>query len=228
MTNPDFYVINKTLTITLGSPEDLHRSSPLAWCSSGLEVLLATVLTQATADRNALQAWKAFQKSFPEFEDVLTVDETELATVIRSAGLAEQKARTIKAALIVIKQRLGKLSLDPLQKNPESAMSFLTSLPGIGPKTAACTILFGLRIPSFPVDTHIDRIIKRLGWVPQKTHPATAQEILTREIPPDLHSSLHILLLNLGRNYCRPTKPFCSGCPLNEACQGKTIYSTSS
>lgn len=219
----DYAKIAQQLENALGAPGDLHQSSPLAACQSGLEVLLATILTQATNDRNAAEAWRQLRQIFPEPQQLLEASREEVAAVIRSAGLATQKATAIRSALQGIKAQFGILSLEALKEGPaQTALDFLSALPGIGPKTAACTVLFGLGLPAFPVDTHIYRIIKRLGWIDPKTNSAAAQKLLGAAIPFHLQAPLHILLLNLGRTYCRPTNPCCAVtepyCPLHAEC----------
>ncbi len=202
----------------LGEPDTLHQSSPLAYTSSAVEVLLATILTQATSDGNALRAWQNFKKVYSEPEEVLQSGEERLMETIHSAGLAKQKAKTMMAVLQEIQNKFGICSLDSLKEDSSLAWSFLNHLPGVGPKTAACTLLFGLGFSKFPVDVHIQRIVKRLGWIEGNLNPEQSQEVLSSEIPATLHQNLHILLLNLGRRYCRPHQPLCNDCPLNGEC----------
>lgn len=202
----------------LGEPDTLHQSSPLAYTSSALEVLLATILTQATSDGNALRAWLNFKKVYSEPEEVLQSGEQRLMETIHSAGLAKQKTKTMMAVLQEIQNKFGICSLDFLKEDSSLAWSFLNHLPGVGPKTAACTLLFGLGFSKFPVDVHIQRIVKRLGWIEGNLNPEQSQEVLSSEIPAALHQNLHILLLNLGRRYCRPHQPLCNDCPLNGEC----------
>lgn len=217
--NNYFALIDDALRKSLGEPEMLHQSSPLAYCKTALDVLIATILTQATSDRNALKSWQQFKLTFPEPESILKVEEAALIESIRSGGLANQKAKTIRAVLKVIQDRHQELSLEVLGNDPKTVREFLQSLPGVGTKTAACVLLFGLKLPAFPVDTHIQRIAIRMGWVKPDFDPSETQQLLTSTIPSDYHSSLHILLLNLGRRYCRPHNPNCQGCPLNRDCK---------
>ncbi|NLY73991.1 MAG: endonuclease III [Firmicutes bacterium] len=223
LADPDTYfeMLAELLRKALGEPEVLHQSSPLAYCHTPLETLIATVLTQATSDRNALKSWRRFKRTFPKIESVLEVDESVLTEVIHSGGLANQKAKTIRAILKMIRERYRGLSLETIAKDRDSIRELLLSLPGVGPKTAACVLLFGFNLPAFPVDIHIQRIAMRMGWVEPRTRPEETQEILTSLIPPQYHSSLHILLLNLGRKYCRPHNPNCQECPLNRECLKK-------
>lgn len=227
LTDPNAYfaLVEDTLCKSLGEPEMLHQSSPLAYCKTALDVLIATILTQATSDQNALKSWRQFKLTFPEPKSVLAVEESTLIEAIRSGGLANQKAKTIRAVLKAIQARFQKLSLEVLGNDSALAWEILQGLPGVGPKTAACVLLFGLNLPVFPVDTHIHRIAIRMGWVTPKTDPDQTQQLLTSIIPSDRHFSLHILLLNLGRRYCRPHNPNCRECPLNQDCK-KAPYFT--
>ncbi|TCL76795.1 endonuclease-3 [Hydrogenispora ethanolica] len=218
MGQTDFETIAAKLRGALGSPAELHRVSPLNWCHSPLEVLLATVLTQATNDTNALRAWRNFTARFPEPEMALEVPPEELAEVIRPAGLAAQRAAAIRSILEGVRERFGRFSLDDLADDPAAAWQFLTGLPGVGPKTAACVMLFGMGQPIFPVDTHIHRVAGRLGWAAPSLDPGKMQRLLSEQVPVPLQAELHILLLNLGRRYCRPHQPACASCPLQADC----------
>ena len=214
LADPEDYFgsVTNLLRQALGEPEVLHQSSPLAYCHTVLDVLIATVLTQATSDRNALKSWRQFKQTFPEPGSVLHADESILKEAIRPGGLANQKAKTIRAILKTIQEH--GYSFDEIGNDHE----FLRGLPGVGPKTLACVLLFGLKIPAFPVDTHIHRIALRMGWVGTQVDPAETQQLLTSLIPAKFHLPLHILLLNLGRWYCRPHNPKCQECPLDKEC----------
>lgn len=214
----NYHEIVTILQDSLGEPDKLHQASPLYWCNNSLEVLIATVLSQATSDKNALQAWQNFKKCFPDISQVLEQDESLLYNAILPAGLASQKTKTIRKVLQAVYRHFGEYSLDKLKGKPHLAREFLGYLPGIGPKTVACTILFGLKLPAFPVDIHINRIAARTGLVPVKTTPIKTQAILEEEIPVDLQADLHILFLNLGRKYCRPHNPDCLHCPIQQVC----------
>jgi endonuclease-3 len=212
-----YYRIVEELRSSIGEPVVLHQSSPLSHTGSALEVLLATILTQATSDKNALHAWLEFKKVFVKPEQVLDNEEFVLYSAIHSAGLAKQKTKVIYTVLQKVKERFNTFSLASL-KNSQEAWEFLNQLPGVGPKTAACTMLFGLGLPQFPVDVHIKRIVNRLGWISGKVTYEECQAKLSIEIPKEIHSDLHILLLNLGRHYCRPSRPGCGKCPIGKFC----------
>lgn len=203
----------------LGSVEELHLSSPLSACDTALEILIATMLTQATTDRNAMRAWLRFKENYSHFDQVISGGVAALSEVIRPAGMAGQRSVAIIGVLHAVKERWGEYTLEPLAADPKLAWDFLNSLPKVGPKTTACVMLFGFDIPFFPVDVHIERIAKRLGWAGTKQAPAVIQQELTKLIPPELHRELHILMLNLGRIYCRPKQPKCEGCPVCLNCK---------
>lgn len=132
------------------------------------------------------------------------------------AGLAPSKAPRIQEALRLIHEKYGQFSL-PLQVNAEELFGFLLSLPGVGPKTARCVLLFSYGYPVFPVDTHILRVGRRIGFIGEKESPTRAMDRLDRLIPVGFHLSLHLLLIEHGRRTCRP-HPFCEVCPLGDLC----------
>lgn len=187
-----------------------------------LDLLIGTVLSQATNDRNSSRAFAALRGAFPSWEAVLAAPEGEVARAIASGGLAQQKARAIKGILARLRADYGRLSLDRLKGMPAGEVRrYLVSLPGVGPKTAACVQLFALGQPAFPVDVHIHRLARRLGLAPAKTDPAGVQARLEKVVRPEDCHPLHLLLIHHGRRICRPAKPRCGECPLAEDCPGR-------
>jgi endonuclease-3 len=145
---------------------------------------------------------------------------SSIAAAIKSGGLANAKSVVIKNALNEIKLRRGELNLSFLQTAPiGEAREFLTSLKGIGPKTAACVLLFACNREIFPMDTHILRVTKRLGLIPEKSGDLQAHELMEKLVPPGKHYSLHVNLIRHGRQICRPQTPKCGKCPLIEHCE---------
>lgn len=216
-----FLKIEETLENSFGDVAILHRESPLSLCQNALEILIATVLTQATTDHNAMQAWLAFKKFYADFDSVVSGGRERLSEVIRPAGLAQQRSTAILEILEQVHKTFGEYSLESLANDADEAWKFLNALPKVGPKTAACVLLFAWDIPYFPVDVHIERIAKRLSWATAKETAPQIQMRLTAEVPTELHRPLHILLLKLGRTYCRPHKARCGECPLKrEYCDG--------
>lgn len=181
--------------------------------------LVGTILSQNTSDRNSIPAFEALRKEYPKWEQVLNEDARRLARVIRRGGLPQIKARRIKSVLAEIKRRNGRITLAPLaDMKPSEAREWLMSIGGIGPKTAAVTLIFGFGMPVFPVDTHIYRVAKRLGWIPGKAGTEKAHKILDAEVPDRLKSTLHVNLIEHGRRICTARNPACDECVLNKIC----------
>jgi endonuclease-3 len=150
---------------------------------------------------------------------VLAATENDVADSIRSGGLANQKAKVIKEILTQIKDRHGALDLKFLDELPdETARDYLTDFRGIGPKTVACTLLFALHKEVFPLDTHIFRVLRRMGILPEKITDTKAHRFLDQIVPHGKFYSLHVNLIRLGRKICRPREPLCEQCPLIEYC----------
>ena len=143
----------------------------------------------------------------------------EIAEAIRLAGLSQRKAPRIKAALQRITRERGALSLDFLREMPiEEAKGWLTSINGVGPKTAAIILLFSLDRPAFPVDTHVHRVTGRLGLIPPRASAEKAHEILEAMVPPDAYYAFHLNLIRHGREVCQARRPRCEACGLRDLC----------
>lgn len=183
-----------------------------------VDVLVATILSQATNDILSERAFLALKKSYPSWEETLFVEQKELEKILSVGGLQRQKSLKIKAALSRIKQDFGSIDLSFLKYvEPQKREKYLLGLPGVGPKTAACVLLFGLGIPAFPVDTHVHRISKRLGLIDNE-NPAKAQKVLEGLVPPEIKKSLHLLMIRHGRERCYARRPRCEDCDLKLHC----------
>ena len=160
------------------------------------------------------------KEKFPSWQDLLKAPVEQIEKAIQSAGLARQKSRRIKDILKRIKQEQGELDLSFLAQLPnEQAKKYLLSFKGIGDKTASIILLFGLKKPAFPVDTHILRITKRLGIVPENATAHKAHQILEQKVPKQIAYELHLNLIEHGRKICKARKPLCTSCPLKQRCQ---------
>jgi len=189
-----------------------------------VDVLVATVLSQATSDRASMEAFRRLKEHFPRWEGVLEASPAQLEKLIAPAGLGRQKAMRIAAILKALKAQAGRVCLDFLRGvPPEEARRFLEGLPGVGPKTAACVLLFGLGRAAFPVDTHVYRVARRLGLVPPKADRVRAQRILQENLDPDRYFRLHVNLIAHGREVCRARRPRCPECPLRSLCDAASI-----
>ena len=180
-----------------------------------LDELVLTILSQNTSDRNSEHAYARMRERFPTWEDVRDAPEAELVEALRPGGLAVQKAPRIQAAL----RDLDRLDLEWLGGLPaDEAMRWLVALPGVGPKTASCVLLFSLDVPVMPVDTHIHRIALRVGLVPAGTTADAAHALLTEMTPPDRMLEAHLLLIAHGRTTCKARRPLCGECVLLDLC----------
>jgi len=177
--------------------------------------LIGTILSQSTNDRNSRAAWESLRAMYATWDDVIDAPTGNLAGAIRQGGLSNQKAPRIQAALHAMRTSPD-LTAMPL----DEAMAWLTNLDGIGPKTAALVLLFALGRPVMPVDTHIARVMARLGIVPDRTSTVTKQRILTGLIgnhAPTIYA-VHVETIEHGRTICRARKPRCAICPLQDLC----------
>jgi endonuclease-3 len=200
------------LAVLYGPSEWQPHHEPLA-------ELVLTILSQHTSDTNSGRAFMRLKERFPAWEDVLAADESEIAAAIQVGGLAAQKAPRIKAALAEIAARNGSLDLENVRQMPvEEARKWLVSLNGVGPKTAACILLFSFGKPALPVDTHVYRVAKRLGLIPSEMNVEKAHAHLKALVPGKLHYAFHISLIKHGRRICRAQRPFCPQCPLKKRC----------
>ncbi len=181
--------------------------------------LVATVLSQNTTDVNSARAYASLRERFPDWGAVARARERSIATAIRSGGLANTKARRIRRILRSIEKETGELNLDFLRAaSDEEALSYLLGFDGVGFKTAACVALFGLGRDVMPVDTHVHRVVGRLGVVGHPSTPEATFEALRGVVPEGRSLSLHVNLIRLGRALCRPSSPRCSECPLFGVC----------
>lgn len=207
-----FRYIVQNLENTFGKPYLKNKSNALS-------MLINIILSQATSDSNSKRTFENLKKHFSTWEKVLAADEIEIADAIRLGGLANQKAKVIKELLRQIKEKHGSLSLGFLDEmTDEEARDYLSNFRGIGPKTIACTLLFALHKEVFPLDTHIFRVLKRMGVFPPKISDEKAHRFLDRLVPKGKFYSLHVNLIRLGRKICRPQEPLCEQCPLVEYC----------
>lgn len=184
-----------------------------------IDEIIATVLSQHTSDLNSERAFDQLKAEFPTWEQVVAADSDRVAAAIRSGGLADTKARRIKQILAVIAEREGRVDLTRLYDLDDAAVEeYLTSLPGVGPKTAACVLVFSMGRDAFPVDTHVHRIATRLGWVAPGTSADRAYRSLTQLVPPEIRYDLHVAFIAHGRTVCKAQNPRCDVCVVHDLC----------
>jgi endonuclease-3 len=184
-----------------------------------MSTLVATVLSQNTTDANSERAFDSLIAAFGSWEAVADARPEEIASSIRTGGLAEIKARRIKSILREVRQERGGFDLDFLSGlSLAEAKAWLRKLPGVGPKTAACVLLFSLGRPALPVDTHVFRVARRLGLFHSKVSAERAHEILEELIPTGRVYEFHIHMVEHGRKVCKAQRPRCHICVLRRIC----------
>jgi len=184
-----------------------------------LSELILTILSQNTSDHNSRRAFDSLLSRFGSWEAVAQGSVEDVAEAIKLGGLAQVKAPRIKLILQQIQAQRGSLDLKFLKKMPVAeAKEWLRSLPGVGPKTAACVLLFSLGKPVLPVDTHINRVAKRLGLIDSRVSAEKAHEILGDKVPPKYVYQFHIHMIEHGRRVCKAQRPRCRECVLLKVC----------
>jgi endonuclease III len=209
----------------LASAEIIDRLSSLygepVWRPHGdpMSELILTILSQNTSDANSGRAFMRLRQRFPTWDALLAAAPEDIVPAIQAGGLARIKAPRIEAIVEKVWARLSSFDLTFLKDQPlDEAKAWLRSLPGVGPKTAACVLMFALGRPALPVDTHVHRVAQRLGLVPAKAGAAEAHDILEAILQPEEVYSFHISLIKHGRRLCRAQRPLCERCPLLDGC----------
>lgn len=181
--------------------------------------LVATILSQNTSDVNSHRAYARLRRRFPRWEQAAAARPAEIAAAIRQGGLANIKAPRIRAILRTLREREGSITLRRLSRmSNEEAIEYLTSLNGVGIKTAACVLLFSLGRPVMPVDTHVYRVTRRVGWIGEHVRIEDAGAALEPGIPARLMYGTHIYLVWHGRRTCKAQTPRCGECAVRRNC----------
>jgi len=196
-----------------GAPPEPRHLPPV-------DELVLTILSQNTSDVNRDRAYADLRRRYPTWSAVMRAPGRSIATAIRRGGLGLTKAPRIKATLRSLVEQ--GVSLDEpralADRRDDDLWTMLVGLPGVGPKTAACVLLFSLDRPYFPVDTHVHRVSIRLGLVGGRATAAQAQAALQQKVPPELVYALHMGLIRHGRAVCVARRPLCSECVLLDLC----------
>ena len=205
--------IARLLELHLGVPYQKKKRT------DSLDMLIGTVLSQNTNDRNSHRAYIELRRRFPTWKKVAEAPVRAIASAIRVGGMKNQKSGRIKELLRVIHKRNGVYNLRGIEKLEDaSAIAALTFLHGVGVKTAACVLLFSLRRDVFPVDTHVHRICNRLGLVRTKS-PEKTFELMRGLFPSGKGYSFHTNLIRFGRSVCLAQRPRCYECPIYIHCE---------
>ena len=188
-------------------------------------VLVQTILSQNTSDRNSDRAFDSLLATFNTWKDIAGADTRDIARSIRIGGLADVKANYIKDALNAIHTIRGDFNLNFLRRlSIGEARDWLMQLPGVGMKTASCVLLFSLGLPALPVDTHVYRVSQRLGLFENKMPVNQAHVFLESIVPQNMAYEFHILLIEHGRRTCKARNPYCQKCVVQSICPGSSLF----
>lgn len=189
-------------------------------CPNAVDELILTILSANTNDSNSGRAFAQLKARFgDDWEAVRLAPLGEIELAIRPAGMYHQKAAHLVATLAQLKQDHGAYTLAHLATLPTpAALTYLTSLPGVGHKTASIVLLFCFNLGAFPVDTHIQRISQRLGLAPRRATPEKIKATWETLLPPSTFYALHLNLIRHGRQICTARQPKCASCPLQTVC----------
>jgi endonuclease-3 len=192
--------------------------------SDPFETLVITIISQNTADRNTEVAFKRLSNCFKITPNALAEAQLgQIEEAIKTAGLYKSKAQAIKqASKIVLEKYRG--TLQPILSLPlEEARKTLMEFPGVGPKTADVVLLFSAKQPTIPVDTHVNRVSKRLGLAPAKGDYEVVRKSLQTFYSPTDYLSVHLLLISHGRKTCKALRPLCKQCYVNKYCPSNDL-----
>ncbi len=177
--------------------------------SNPFKILIATMLSARTRDSTAEKITESLFKKYATPKSIADAEIKDLEQVIRQSGYYKQKAKRIKETSTIIHEKYNDLVPVDFKK--------LVNLPGVGPKTANCVLVFAFDIPALAVDTHMHRIPNRLGWIKTKT-PEQSEETLKKILPKSLWLQATKTLVRFGQQLCIPTYPRCNICPVENYC----------
>ncbi len=188
------------------------------------ETLIITVLSQATTDKNMVRAFKNLSGRFSITPEALVnASVREIENAIGVGGLYRNKAKVIKTISRMILEHFNG-SLDFIYSSSlEESRKILLEIPGVGPKSADIVLLFCAGKTTVPIDTHVNRVSKRLGLAPPKAKYEAVRQALEALYSPVTYLPVHLLFISLGRKYCRARNPLCKVCPVNNLCPSKRV-----
>jgi endonuclease III len=182
--------------------------------------LIFIILSAKTAEASYLRTYDALKNAFDDWFHILDTPRGSVAHIISSGGLSDKKEAQIRALLDDIKERTGAEGLNLLSKmSTNEAEEFLTSLPGVGLKTARCVLMYSLGREVFPVDTHVRRVLSRLGIIRFERLSDKVQNSIQKRVPSEIRYKLHVNLVAHGRAICRARNPLCNSCVLSDICK---------
>ena len=211
--------ISQRLSLYHGDPSLHNKRDPL-------DELIFIILSAKTSESSYLRTYRALAKAFPNWFDILESRRGSVSRVIKGGGLSKRKESQIRRLLGRIRDQSPTGDLSFLRKlSDEEAERFLTTLPGVGLKTARCVLMYTMNRQKFPVDTHVKRILNRIGLIKSERLTDRVQDEIQRIIPMDIRYKLHVNLVAHGRTICKAANPFCQSCVLSDICEYSKVHS---
>lgn len=195
--------------------EELDRMIPNPVCelnyTKDYELLLAVMMSAQTTDQRVNSVTSILYTKYPTLEALSQAPIEDIISMIRPIGTFHKKAQNIK--------EICRHLLEECDGKVPNNREYLESLPGVGRKTANVVLSELYQVPCIAVDTHVERVSKRLGFAKEKDSVLEVEKKLTRKLPHDQLNKLHHQLLLFGRYHCKSRNPECQTCPFTEMCK---------
>lgn len=211
--NIDWRFLSSILEILHGNPRHGNPENPV-------DCLVYVMLTRKTPIEIGEVIFERLKERYRDWEQVIADDTDELRRILHGSGLEDNKAHDIQNTLSLIREKFGAVNLDRLKDwGKVRCLKYLTSLPGVGPKTARCVMMYALGKKVFPADAHCIRVLTRIGVIEEGLGHKKAQEILAGKVPDNVAYKLHVNLVAHGQKICTPENPGCESCTLDRMCE---------
>jgi DNA (cytosine-5)-methyltransferase 1 len=204
----------------------LHRSPDLGNKADGVDELVYIILARKTREGAYQDSFERLKKAFRTWDDLLAARRSAVEKIVWSGGLSGKKTDSLFGALEALKKKFGRCTLEPARTWTDAELeTFLCSLPEISLKSAYCIMMYAFKRQVLPVDTHVGRVLSRLGIYAELgldlggLDHKQLQRVLADLVPPNLRYSLHVNLIVHGREVCFAQKPACSRCELRNLCR---------
>ncbi len=212
--------IVKILGNTYGNPRHGNKKNPLS-------ELIYIILSTRTQEQSFRKTFVRLRRAFPSWNRITSRDRAKIRAILRSNGLARIKTTQIVSIINRLRREFGNATLSPLRRmGDREAEGFLTQLPGVSLKIAKCVLMYSIERSVLPVDVHVHRIARRLGF-PVKNRPDTSQQLIESAIPPRFRYSFHVNAVAHGRKLCTSRNPQCMYCPISRYCHLSKLIHTS-
>lgn len=198
--------------------ESCYQSPRLGNPTDPISSLVFILLSNRTSPIVAKRVYETLRERLEEWGELLDIDLAALRGMLRPAGFGRKRADNLKTISSTLHKEFGAVTLDPLAEWPtDQAEKFLVQLPGVSTKVAKCVLLYAFDRPVLPVDVHVHRITRRLGWH-SHSRPNLAHNSLEALIPKPLRYGVHVNCIAHGRRVCTAESPACENCLLSDLC----------